>query len=179
MRDMTTERGYLVALRARCTPSGRTGQTDGMVDPVRSPRLSDGRFRLLIAAMIAAAFVALYVGVRATDTGDDDPVTVNGRPDVVEHLVPRAGDEVLRQAELGIDLAPGYEGALVVNGVEIPTDELRLVPEQNQVFFTPGDGKVVERLLAGPNCATAIVWKASVGRGTADDTSFSWCFEAL
>jgi len=150
-----------------------------MVDPDRRPRLSDGRFRALIIVMVVAACVALYAGVRATDTGDADPVTVSGRPDVVEHLVPGAGDEVIRQAELGIDLAPGYEGTLLVNGVEIPTDELRLVPEQNQVFFTPGEGKVVERLNAGPNCAMAIVWKASVGRGTANDQQFTWCFDAL
>jgi hypothetical protein len=150
-----------------------------MVDPDRRPRLSDVQFRLAIAAMVIVAFTALYLGVRATDAGDADPVTVSGRPDVVEHLVPGAGDEVIGQAELGIDLAPGYDGTLVVNGVEIPAEELRLVPEQNQVFFTPAEGKVVERLNAGPNCAMAIVWKASAGRGTADDQSFSWCFEAL
>lgn len=176
---MTTERGYLVALAVRCTPPLRKGQTVGMAHTDRHLRLSDGRFRLLVISMVVAACIALYAGVRATDTGDSDPVTVSGRPDVVEHLVPGAGDEVIRQAELGIDLAPGYEGALAVNGVEIPTEELRLVPEQNQVFFTPSDGKVVERLNAGPNCAEAIVWKASVGRGTADDQSFRWCFEAL
>jgi hypothetical protein len=141
--------------------------------------MSDTRFRLLIAVMVATAGVALYAGVRATDTGGEDPVTVSGRPDVVEHLVPGAGDEVIRQAELGVDLAPGYDGTLLVNGVEIPTEELRRVPEQNQVFFTPGEGKVVEQLNAGPNCATAIVWKASAGRGTADDQTFSWCFDAL
>ena len=150
-----------------------------MSEPVRRPRMSDTRFRLLIAVMVATAGVALYAGVRATDTGGEDPVTVSGRPDVVEHLVPGAGDEVIRQAELGVDLAPGYDGTLLVNGVEIPTEELRRVPEQNQVFFTPGEGKVVEKLNAGPNCASAIVWKASAGRGTADDQSFRWCFEAL
>jgi hypothetical protein len=150
-----------------------------MAEPPRRPRLSDGAFRILIAAMLVLAGVALYAGIRATDTGDTDPVTVNGRPDVVEHVVPGQGDEVVRQAELGIDLAPGYEGTLFVNGTEIPTDELRIVTEQNQVFFTPGAGKVVEQLHAGPNCAMAVVWKASVGRGTADDQSFTWCFEAL
>jgi hypothetical protein len=150
-----------------------------MAEPVHRPRMSDTRFRLLIAVMVATAGVALYAGVRATDTGGEDPVTVSGRPDVVEHLVPGAGDEVIRQAELGVDLAPGYDGTLLVNGVEIPTEELRRVPEQNQVFFTPGEGKVVEQLNAGPNCATAIVWKASAGRGTADDQTFSWCFDAL
>jgi hypothetical protein len=46
------------------------------------------------------------------------------------------------------------------------------------VFFAPGDGKVVERLNAGPNCVLAVVWKASIGRGTSRDQSFTWCFEA-
>jgi predicted RNA-binding Zn-ribbon protein involved in translation (DUF1610 family) len=137
--------------------------------------MSEGRYRLLIAVLVVGAFAALYAGVRATDTGQDDPVS----PDVVEHLVPGEGDEVIRQAELGIDLAPGYEGALVVNGLEIPTDELRLVPEQNQVFFTPGEGKAVEELHAGPNCVEAVVWRSSQGRGTANDKSIPWCFEAL
>jgi hypothetical protein len=168
-----------VTLPARCTLAGATGQTDGMVDPDRRPRLSDVQFRLVITATVIVAFAVLYLGVRATDTGDADPVTVSGRPDVVEHLVPSEGDEVIRQAELGIDLAPGFEGALLVNGVEIPTEELRLVPEQNQVFFTPGDGKVVDRLDAGPNCVTAVVWRSSMGRGTANDQSFTWCFDAL
>ena len=85
---------------------------------------------------------------------------------------------MVRQAELGVDLAPGYDGTIAVNGVEIPVDEQRRVPEQNEVYFTPGEGKVVERLLAGPNCATAIVWKAADGRGTPNDQSFTWCFEA-
>ncbi len=69
----------------------------------------------------------------------------------MEHLVPRNGAEVLRQSELGIDLAPGYEGTLVVNGVEMPTAQLRLVPEQNQVFFTPGEGKVIDELPGRPD----------------------------
>lgn len=145
--------------------------------PDHAPRrMSESRYRVLIAALVAVAFLALYAGIRSTDTGEDDPT---GRPDVVERLVPRAGDEVIRQAELGIDLAPGYEGALSLNGVAIPTEELRLVPEQNQVFFTPGEGKAVERLLAGRNCATATVWKSSLGPGTPSDQTFTWCFDAL
>ncbi len=141
--------------------------------------MAEGRYRLLIALLVVAALAALYAGVRATDSGGDDRIAVRGQPEVVERLIPGRGDEVIRQAELGIDLGPGYEGALVVNGAPIPDDQLRLVPEQNQVYFTPGDGKAVEQLQAGPNCVEAIVWKSSQGRGSADDRSFTWCFEAL
>lgn len=138
--------------------------------------MSDARYRLLIALLVAGAGVALYFAISATDTGGGDPVA---RSNVVERFLPREGDEVIRQAELGIDLAPGHEGALVVNGVEIPPEELRLVPEQNEVFFTPGEGKAVERLQAGRNCVQAQVWRSAVGRGTADDQAFTWCFDAL
>ena len=142
--------------------------------------MAEGRYRLLIAVLMVAALAALYAGVRATDTGGgEDRVAVRGQPEVVERLIPGRDDEVIRQAELGIDLGPGYEGALVVNGAPIPDDQLRLVPEQNQVYFRPGDGQAVEQLQAGPNCVEAIVWKSSQGRGTADDRSFTWCFEAL
>jgi hypothetical protein len=137
--------------------------------------MSSGRYRLLVGGLFAAAVVALVVGIAVTDTDhpDDTP-----QSEIVEHLVPKANDEVLRQSELGIDLAPGYDGTLAVNGVDIPVQDQRRVPEQNQVFFTPGDGKAVEHLVAGPNCVTATVWKAADGPGTANDRTFSWCFEA-
>lgn len=141
--------------------------------------MSEIRYRLLIAALIVGAAAALYAAVRTTAAPDPDPVAVSGRPDVVERLIPGEGDDVIRQAELGIDLAPGYEGALSLNGIPIPTEELRVVAEQNQVFFTPGEGKALERLDAGRNCATAVVWKSSRGRGTPNDLAFTWCFSAL
>ena len=144
-----------------------------MTAPLPAP-MAQGRYRLLISVLVAGAVVALIVAVRATDTGEDAAPA----SDVVEQLVPEAGAEVLRQAELGIDLAPGYDGTILLNGVEIPAEDQRRVPEQNQVFFTPGEGKAVERLLAGPNCATALVWKTADGRGTSRDRSFNWCFEA-
>lgn len=137
--------------------------------------MSSGRYRLLVGGLLAAAVVALALGIAVTDTShpDDTP-----QSEIVEHLIPKANDEVLRQAELGIDLAPGYDGTLAVNGVSIPTEDQRRVPEQNQVFFTPGDGKAVEQLEAGLNCITATVWKAAEGPGTANDRTVSWCFEA-
>ena len=136
--------------------------------------MPDGRYRALIAVAVAVAVAAIVVGGRATQTGSQDPVRT---PDVVERLIPGAGDEVVQQFEVGIDLAPGFEGTLTINGVEIPSDELRVVREQNEVHFQPGEGKVITQLLAGPNCVVATVWRSSLGRG-ADDQTFPWCFEA-
>jgi hypothetical protein len=140
------------------------------------PRPSSWRYRAVVTVAVLAAIAALAVGVRATQTESDMPATVNGRPDVVEHLYPRNGAEVLRQVEVGVDLAAGYEGALVVNDTPIPEDELRLVPEQNQVFFTPGPGLSLETLPPGTSCVTVVAWKSSEGRGP-NDLSFRWCFD--
>jgi hypothetical protein len=137
---------------------------------------SSARYKVAVAAAVAVAAGALYLAVSRTSTDPDEPVNVSARPDVVERLIPFNGAEILRQQELGIDLAPGYEGTLVINGTEIPAEEQRLVPEQNQVYFTPGDGKVIEELPGGTTCVVAIAWKSSNGRGPADE-QFRWCFE--
>ncbi len=137
---------------------------------------SDRRFRLLVGLGLLVAAGAMLAAVLATDTDEDTPPTQSGSRTVVEHLIPRNGAEVLRQAELGVDLAPGYEGTLIVNGTEIPSDQLRLVPEQHQVFFTPGEGKVIEELPAGRTCVVALAWRSAVGRGP-DDERTRWCFD--
>lgn len=136
------------------------------------------RYRIGVTVALAIAFAALFAGVQATQTDDDgDEPSVSGQPGVVEQLRPRQGAEVLRQTEVGIDLAPGYEARLLVNGTEIPADELRLVPEQNQVFYAPGPGRTFETLPSGTNCVTAIAWRSAVGPGP-QDLRFEWCFDA-
>ena len=142
--------------------------------PPPSP-MSSGRYRWLVGGLVVAAALVLGVGIAVTDLNkpDDTP-----QSEVVERFIPKQDDEVLRQAELGIDLATGYEGTLAVNGVDIPEDEQRRVPAQNEVFFTPAEGKAVERLLAGRNCVTATVWKSVEGDDTPNKRNFSWCFEA-
>ena len=151
-----------------------------MTDPTANRptnQRSSLRYQLAVTAAIIVAAAALFAGIRATKSGQPDSVLINGRPDVVEHLIPSEGTEALQQAEVGIDLAPGYAGALILNGTFIPTDELRLVPQQNQVFFAPGPDRVFDVLPPGRNCVTAVVWKSSEGRGTPSELSFQWCFD--
>lgn len=141
-----------------------------------SPPASSLRYRVLVTLAVATAAIALVLGIRHTKTEDAAPVIVNGRPDVVEHLIPEQNAEILQQSEIGIDLAPGYEGILVLDGTTIPTGELRIVREQNQVFFAPGPGRVFTALPSGQNCVTAVVWQSAQGRGPGD-LSFRWCFD--
>lgn len=152
-----------------------------MTEPTAAPSIppSSWRYRIFVAVGMAVAATCLYVGVHLTNTGDPDPVTVSGGATIVEQVVPRNGTSELRQSEFGIDLAPGYDAGLVVDGTPIPTAQLRRVPEQNQVFFTPGKGKAVEELDAGRTCVVADVFKTSVGQGTPQDQTVQWCFDVL
>lgn len=83
----------------------------------------------------------------------------------VEALTPENDTpNVLRQSTIGIDLKPGWDADLVINGVNIPQDEERNVEAQNQVFFTPGDGKAIEALAPGLVRVTAIIWRPIDGQ---------------
>lgn len=155
--------------------SGHTGAVPAPPSDTPRPR-SSLRYQLTIAAAIAVAFGALIIGIRATETDEPGVARTSGRPDVIEQVSPRANAEALQQQEIGIDLAAGYEGALILNGTTIPTEQLRLVPEQNQVFFAPGPDRAFVALPSGRNCVTAIVWRSATGRGSASDLTFSWCF---
>jgi hypothetical protein len=100
---------------------------------------------------------------------------------VVQRLIPRQDAEALRQSEIGIDLAPGYEAVLVIDGIEIPGGpggDIRHVEAENEYYFAPGEGTVIEELDAGRTCAEATVWKSADGRGP-QDQRFTWCFDVL
>jgi hypothetical protein len=139
--------------------------------------MSETTYRLVIVGAVLVAFGLLWFGIRATDTDTPDAVHSPSARVAVEQVIPAQGDQVLRQTEIGIDLAAGYDATLALNGTVIPREQQRRVAAQNQVFFKPGDGKVVDALRAGSNCLTASVWKQSEGRGDNDQT-ITWCFTA-
>ena len=95
--------------------------------------------------------------------------------DIVEQLFPARDSEALQQQQVGIDLGPTYTGVLVINGVEIPEEQLQRRPELNQVFFQPGDDLAVEELTPGRNCVTALVWRETESRD--ESRAVNWCFE--
>jgi hypothetical protein len=141
--------------------------------PPRTPE--ERRYIVFVALGLAVAAGLMALAIARTNTDDPTVKAINSRPDI-EQLIPRKGAETQRQSELGIDLAPGYEAALIVDGTPIPEAQLRRVPAQNEVFFTPGEGKVIEELDAGQVCVTAVIWKSAVGRGVSDQP-FQWCFD--
>jgi hypothetical protein len=126
--------------------------------------------------LLVGALVGLVLTVRLATTGNDS--TSESLPEFVDRLIPASGSEVLRQAGVGIDVAAGHDGYLIINGTEIRTAEDGLVKDLGTglIQFVPGPGKPVEALDPEKNCALALVWKQSEGEDTAQPVS--WCFTA-
>ncbi|CAN5841319.1 hypothetical protein BH24ACT3_BH24ACT3_12860 [soil metagenome] len=186
---MATARSYRLTLRRSRTPSAtavwwpatKTPTMGPMADTIAPPpphsgptrRITPRRIGLLAAVAGAFAVLVFFSLRQSTGTGTDDLAVTSS--DAIERLIPPRGDEILQQATVGIDLAPGYEGLLAVNGTAIPEDQLSIEPALNTIQFTPGEGKAVEAFGAGQNCAEAIYWESAEGRDAAE--TVSWCFE--
>jgi hypothetical protein len=128
--------------------------------------------RLLPFVLVLAALAAIvYAG-----TLGSGPEEVRATDEAVERLVPADGSPVaVRQAEVGVDLAPGWTGVLLINGLEIPEDQLRRVEPQNEVYFQPGEGKEIEAFQAGTIVVEAEIWRST--SETRDDArSVVWRF---
>ncbi len=130
--------------------------------------------RVLLAAAALVGAAAILSALWLAETDDND-VSVTGNA-AVDELIPPRGAEVLSQETVGIDLALGYDARLAINGVAIPREQLRHLPNLNRFTFRPDQDKVIERLQAEQNCVQAIYWRQAAGAEAA--STISWCFTA-
>jgi len=128
--------------------------------------------RLVIIGGLALA-AAFFAGAVLIYQNNPDP---NGLPVAIQSVSPAPNDEVLRQADITVDLAVGYTAELMINGISIPESELFRVPALNQVTYEPGSLKTIQTLLPDRNCATITYWLIAGNR--ADNNTFDWCFTA-
>lgn len=131
----------------------------------------------MVVTVAIGTFALAYL--LESDASDDDGIARSGGTDAfVEQLLPAEQSQAVQQATVGIDLAAGWEGTLVVDGRQIPPDQLNVRSALNRVEFTPGEGKVFSSLPSGRLCVRAIVWETRVGQadGARD---VNWCFDVV
>ena len=121
--------------------------------------------------------IASLVGFGWAFTLNETPEPERGFPKAVEVLSPVPGaDAVPSQSPISADLVFGYTGVLLINGVEIPLDQIDRNPAQAIISFTPGEGKEMRRLPAGRLCAGVVFWPTT-GSQEVDGQSYDrWCF---
>ena len=146
------------------------------VPPTSRRTLPDWARKTIWLVLVVGALTGLVLTARAAVTGSDP--TSDALPDAVLQLIPAPGTEVLAQSQVGIKVQPGYDGYLVVNGVEVRTsvDGLRKDLGSGLIDFQPGPNTVVPSLNPERNCVTAVIWKQS--EGPTASRPVPWCFNA-
>ena len=149
--------------------------TNSGVDPTTSASPPNRRFKPRYIAYLALLAIAVVCIVLAARLGTSDTSQLDGGR--IQRLIPTPGAKILQQDIIGIDMAPGYEASLVLNGIPLPLDQTYTVPQLNQVTFKAGPGKVYDTLPAGQNCLTATYWQSAFGPKVSSVRS--WCFTVI
>jgi hypothetical protein len=156
-----------------------------IINPPKQPLVSPRR--IVIAVILIAAVAFLVWSQRG---GDDEGGGTGCVVPVVVAFDPCPGAHILRQAEVGVELQPGYDGRISINGLQIPEDQMqgaivpgtaayeRLSPEERQlgprpntkniVKFQPGEGKIIEKF-NGEVRVNIRYWKISEGEESAGE----------
>jgi len=137
----------------------------------RAPRRLQPR-HLVIAVLLCVVIGSVYALVRQSQ---QNAISLDGG--VIERLIPAPGLKILKQDAIGVDLAPGYEASLAIDGVPIPASQLTVIAQLGQYTLNPLVGTEYESLPTGNHCATVTYW--TLIDGPAQSTSRSWCFTVL
>jgi hypothetical protein len=133
--------------------------------PPRSPLA-----RRIVLSVLVAAAVAALVYVATEPPGEEEAPL----PSSVEAVSPEPGAQNLRQTTIAADLAAGYTGYLLMDGVEVPRDDLQVVDALGQVILRPTEDSDYLVLAPGPHCATIVYRK--IGERLDQSSSYRWCF---
>lgn len=170
----------------------RTNSAESSDDGIRWFRVD--RTLAAVCLLLLVGFLLVVRGLLGGITGDDR----SDLPDLIDDVspVPEAV-QVLNQSNIVVDLAAGYTGVLVIDGIEIETvnvDELeRTDVEPGQqidlppvtiyeagnatLTFTPNSGAPITRFVDGEHTAEVIYWRIDEDRRRA--RSFTWTFTVV
>jgi hypothetical protein len=155
------------------------------------------RARLLASLALAFGLALVVYGVLDAVTGREQ----SRLPPQIERIQPAAGDRVLNQAPVVVDLADGYAGRLEVDGVAYPTvstqiaeptgagadaaaaptavetgpDSVRVDAGTNTLTYQPRPGGTVERFEIGRHIVRVVYWR--LVDGEAVSRSYTWYFD--
>ena len=171
--------------------SGTEFDTESVPEAVRParPRVDKTLAIVIVLMGIGAFFLTrgLLVGITGDERADLPPFieSINPVPEAVQ---------VLNQTSVFVDLAGGYTGVLVVDGIEIETrslDELGRIdaepgqqidlppvtifePGNSTLTFTPNATAPITEFVDGEHTAEVIYWRIEDGRQRS--RSFTWTF---
>lgn len=143
-------------------------QTEQIVDSGRSRRRT---FRGLVLGLGGLLALNLFVAGFVIASRENDRVPI---PSVIESVYPLP-DTLSRPIEtIHADLDDLYTGVLIVDGIEIPEDQLQRQVPLGIVSFRPGKDREIERLDAGFHRVDVEYWSQEETRE--QSRIYTWTF---
>ena len=127
--------------------------------------------RAVLSLLAVGALALIGIGFSMTEEPDRSEKIYDS---AVRQVFPSGGELDLRQSDIGFQLSPDYTGRLVVDGLNIPDDQVRFQIGLNIWLYRPGPETETGALRPGRHTATAIFWPK--GSTEADSRSYSWSF---
>ncbi|HVV37031.1 MAG TPA: hypothetical protein VHC63_10550 [Acidimicrobiales bacterium] len=144
--------------------------TAGSLPGGKSPRVTP--YRIVVSLLLALAAATMYIAFVSSKSPEPD---ITNSLNVLD-VRPAANSTVLRQTRIFAKLKTGFVGSLIVEGIEIPADQVDHLEGVNTVGFTPGPNTATGALRPGHRCAVVFYWKADESRVNAQQ--YRWCWEA-
>lgn len=122
-----------------------------------------------ILLLIGLAVYLLIAAFADSETAVSSPL-----PKGLESVSPEKGSQTVpKQSTITVDMAFDQEGVLIINGREIPQDQVVFEPSTATLRFTPGQDKDLEVLPGGVVNISTIFWPR-IGTREADGQQYSW-----
>ena len=132
------------------------------------------RFAIVIGSLLVLANLGILL-LASTDTSQS---SLQPLPNEIESISPERGQLTGLVDTIIVDLRDDMSGVLVVDGVEIPEDQLERVVGLQQVIFRPGPGKEFSRFRGGDNTVVVKYWRGRLQDRPANPYSYGWTFRA-
>jgi hypothetical protein len=131
-----------------------------------------------VAIVAIALLVVFNLGIVLLNESDTSPTGERALPVDIEAVSPEPNQLTGLVDTVTVDLADRYTGVLVIDGVEIPEDQLDRVVGIQTVSFRPGPDKAISRFRAGENVVVVKYWDGRLQDRPAKPYSYSWNFRA-
>lgn len=125
-------------------------------------------YRLLYVGLGLLLLALVVFTVAFAPSGDEVPL-----PAAIERVFPRPNDSVIRQTTVEVDMAPGYDVVLFVDGFRVAPPELTIQPGTWVATWRPAPGRFIEEWDTGIH-ELRVEWERT--QGLPEPGSFAWTF---
>ena len=138
--------------------------------PPRKAFEHPGRFAIVAIGLMIVASLVVFVAVES----DTQPASApDALPSEIQSTQPAPDTLNKPQQLVAVDLRDDLTGVLVIDGREIPEDQLDR-PTQNSMSFQPGPDREFTRFATGPHVVEVVYWPTIRTRDDAETFRFSF-----